>query len=955
MRGIYFSLDALIALSIFLIGASALFFYTYVQPSSKAIVQINLAQDVLKALSNAKMKDFENNSCFSNLSDELRKKIDSNNSVLEQLLVFWNANYTKEASNITDCLLKDLLPENVGYEFIFRGTERADIISKRELSSYENVFVSKRVVSGIDNYPTPMKGYTARVFLTKIAAKETCSYLYFPGFLGQGNFVRYFYLPNFSQVKKVYLEVDTSGLPFKVCVNNLSNCSTYLQEPDPSEAMKPYSWNLSSLAYSFVPGKNILYFLFNNSTSYTQRWFAGGYLEVCYETDSFSREKKNLTRWFFGIYGMVNLYDGFYIPGRLKNMSIFLHYDLPYENSTLYLKIGNSTVYQSNSTGTNISVFLNSSELSKKLNFSQISLKTIPLRLGTIANEIKKVSGFGNADVILITDVSGSMRKRLDSNSDGVNRDCCNGNPCSSEEELVKWMENDNNIIYNPSTSRISLAKCLDKYFIYKILNLTGNRVGLVAFHGGIYSWHSLSDNMAELFGEVNNYTAGGATCICCAENKAYEILLQDILLNGSSGSRKKFVIVMTDGITNLVCRPINANCRGTSYHSWAQWGDCSGSSTCCNCPVNPEASGGWCGLFCACDCEIQNANFSACRLHNDLNATVFSIGFGPVANCAMSNYTLRAIANCGNGTYYASQEGTRLREIYENISEQINKVSYVNETQILNITFTPNATLYEDSYIYFEFEPEVFVEPYSYISVRLSSKEFGGNVTSPKNFTFFLANSTLISNAVVTSYSSAYWTSFLSVNNQSAFLLSDYGDDFRTLGDPFIVHAPSNYFNYGNNLIQVDTAIGPDKNDTTGGSPWDRLIYTLSVPASIAYTRTYPKADGSTIIVYYDLDHDGVKDGNDTIAIGDNSSDVFDPEQDAIDYAFCKLLDLLNFIDDKNEKENCNLSDVQRDGGQSNPIDIRIISPGIRLNIIEIQGLPMLVGPAIAEIRIYS
>ena len=136
---------------------------------------------------------------------------------------------------------------------------------------------------------------------------------------------------------------------------------------------------------------------------------------------------------------------------------------------------------------------------------------------------------------------------------------------------------------------------------------------------------------------------------------------------------------------------------------------------------------------------------------------------------------------------------------------------------------------------------------------------------------------------------------------------------------------------------------------------PWDRLIYTLSVPASIAYTRTYPKAEGSTITVYYDLDHDGVKDGNDTIAIGDNSSDVFDPEQDAIDYAFCKLLDLLNFIDDKNENENCNLSDVQRDGGQSNPIDIRIISPGIRLNIIEIQGLPMLVGPAIAEIRIYS
>ncbi len=951
MRGIYFSLDALLALSIFLIGASAIFFYSYAQPSAKPIAQINLAQDVLNALSNAKMKDFENNSCFSNLSEELRKKISPSNSVLEQLLVFWNANYTKEASNITECLFKNLMPENVGYEFIFRGTERSDVILRKEPPSYQNVFVSKRVVSGIDNYPTPMKGFTARVFLTKIAAKETCSYLYFPGFLGQGNFARYFYLPNFSKVKKVYLELDTSGLPFKVCVNNLGNCSSYLQEPDPSEAMKPYSWNLSSLASSFVPGKNILYFLFNNSTSYTQRWFAGGYLEVCYETDSFSRERKNLTSPFFGIYGMINLYDGFYIPGRLKNLSIYLHYDLPIENSTLYLKIGNSTVYQSDSTGTNISVFLNSSELSTRLNFSEISLKTIPLRLGTIANEIKEVSGYGNADVILITDLSGSMKWRLDSDEDGEERKCCNGNSCSSEEELVKWMENDSNVIYDPSTSRISLAKCLDKYFVYKILNLTGNRVGLVGFYGdpfypykGRTTAHELSTNRESLYTEIENYYPRGGTCICCAINRAYNILKEQ-----SNSSRKKYIVVMSDGIPTHQCGSSGVDeCKGTRDGSpgnpglWLGFGSgCYGGSDDCDTDD--------------CECAMENANWSSCRVHNDLNATVFSIGFGPVASCYSANWTLRAIANCGNGSYYASQEGTKLKEIYKNISEQINKISYVNETQILNITFIPNATLYEDSYIYFEFEPEVFVEPYSYISVRLSSPRFGGNVTSPKNFTFFLANSTLISNAVVTSYSSAYWTSFLSVNNQSAFLLSSYGDDFRTLGDPFIVYAPSNYFNYGNNLIQIDTAIGPDKNDTTGGSPWDRLIYTLSVPASIEYTKTFLKAEGSTITVYYDLDHDSVQDGNDTIAIGDNSSDVFDPEQDAIDYAFCKLLDLLNFIADKNEKENCNLSNMERDGGQSNPIDIRINSPGIRLNIIEIQGLPMLVGPAVAEIRIYS
>ena len=951
MKGIYFSLDALLALSIFLIGASALYFYGYAQPNTKIITQINLAQDILNVLSSASMKDFENNPCFSNLSEELKRKINYNNSVLEQLLVFWNANYSKETSNITNCLLKNLLPINIGYEFIFRGTERQNIISRREISSYENVFVSRRVVSGIDNYPTPTKGYTARVFLTSIAAKETCSYLYFPGFLGQGNFVRYFYLPNFSKVKRVYLELDTSGAPFKVCVNSQYNCSSYLQEYNASEIMKPYGWNLSNLADFFIPGRNIIYFLFNDSVPYTQRYFAGGYLEICYETNSFSQRSRNSTYHFFGIYGMVNLYDGFYIPGTIKNMSLYLHYDLPIKNSSLFLTIGNSTIYQSNLTGNNITVFMNNSELSEKINFSEISLKTVPLRLGTIANELREISGYGNADVILITDLSGSMRWRLDSDNDGVDRDCCNGNPCSSEKELITWMENESNIIYDASTSRISLAKCLDKYFVYNILNLTGNRVGLVGFYGdpfypykGRTTAHDLSMDKNSLYTEIDNYFPRGGTCICCAINRAYNILNEQ-----SNSSRKKYIIVMSDGIPTHQCGSLGADeCQGTRDGSsgneglWLGFGSgCYGGSDDCDTDD--------------CECAMQNANWSSCRVYNDLNATVYSIGFGPVASCYSANWTLRAVANCGNGTYYASQDGTKLKDIYKNISEQINALSYVNETQVLNITFIPNATLYEDSYIYFEYDPEIFIEPYSYISVRLSSDEFRGNITSPKNFTFFLANNTIISNAIVTSYSSAYWTSFLSVNNQTVFLLSDYGKDFTVLGDPFIVHIPSEFFQYGENLIQIDTAIGAERNDTTGGSPSDKLIYTLSVPASVEYTKTFTKAEGSTIDVYYDLNHDGLPDGNDSIVIGDNSSDIFDPEQDAIDYAFCKLLDLLNFIDDKNSLENCNLSDVKRDGGEENPIDIRINSPGIRLNIIEIHGLPMLVGPAIAEIRIYS
>ena len=65
--------------------------------------------------------------------------------------------------------------------------------------------------------------------------------------------------------------------------------------------------------------------------------------------------------------------------------------------------------------------------------------------------------------------------------------------------------------------------------------------------------------------------------------------------------------------------------------------------------------------------------NFSAQRLYDDLNVTIFSVGFGPVADCSLAGEVLDATADISNGTYQHSSNTSELQLIYENISSVSN------------------------------------------------------------------------------------------------------------------------------------------------------------------------------------------------------------------------------------------------------------------------------------------
>ena len=118
----------------------------------------------------------------------------------------------------------------------------------------------------------------------------------------------------------------------------------------------------------------------------------------------------------------------------------------------------------------------------------------------------------GVADVVLITDVSGSMGWRFDA-------DWVAGTPRQCDDPNLQ----------DPSTERLSVAKCLDKDFVHEILNISGNEMGLVSYYSVTDSVDPLTTDELSLNNSIDAYSAGGGTCICCGINSAKDELIKNL------------------------------------------------------------------------------------------------------------------------------------------------------------------------------------------------------------------------------------------------------------------------------------------------------------------------------------------------------------------------------------------------------------------------------------------
>lgn len=641
--GIFYSSDALIALTIILLSILIIYPILTIAPHEDFV-----HRDIMKVISSLKIGEIENTEIESIISQGLIN--DLNKSILEQLGEFYVTNKTL-ARTIAESLISGIdTQDNFGIWF---GNE---LIASKNSSPFEyaeNIDVKSQLISGIREGES-ITGFSGRAFLSNSLQKK---YFNFGGYVGEGNLSARIYYT--GEIDSVILELAIIN-NFDVYVNNVYSGSYT------GSVSQFIPKNYSIPIDNFESGENIIEFRGDNLN------IAGGFIKVTYIKEIEYEQPK---RYYFpGISGIINLYDGFYIPGELNSMNIFLHLN---SNQTTFLKIGNTTVYNASTNGDE-EITISDAQLELLLNYDELSEKTVPLRLGL--TNVSYVSTFTRpADVFSVTDLSGSMAP-TGTNCAGENWFCCWGKNCNNNQANCESCGG----TFEPATNKLQSAKDANKIFINAVLNNSANRVGLAGYKATASDsdFHQLSNNNASLISEVNSWTASGNTCICCGINKA-----KSNLVNHSSSEKFRSIIVMSDGEANVQCSE-----QGTGNAK-------------------------------------QDAIQAACDAFNDYGIRVYSVGFGSDAD----ESTLQSVANCGNGSYYySSVEG--LVDVYREIAQEMIEATYFEQT--ISIIGTFYSKLYPDSYIEFDYNETTNPPGLITTNEKKFSDAYSGSFSLPANAT---------------------------------------------------------------------------------------------------------------------------------------------------------------------------------------------------------------------------
>ncbi len=907
-KAIFFTIDSLLAAGIIIIAILLVSNFYSVRQTE---VNVNYAsQDMVKVFSSTTIGEI-NNAYIQNLA-ATGIITNTNATILEQIGTFWAENNIELARNFTKNLTEEIIPSNYGFSVLVNGEE----IYARNLPVKRVLVSSRKIISGIAKLK-PTQGFTARVLLSGIKSKKTSSYMYFGGYEGDGNLTKKLILPkDVISFNSSYLEVGSGG-NFNLYINGVFSGS-YSKGSGGGGSMLADKWNLSN-AYlaNFRAGENIININFTSGSAY----IAGGFLRVTYTTSSYNDTQiSGYEKYYFpGIGGTINLYSSIYAPGAITNMLVFLNYS---SNYTTFLRIGNITVYEGSTNGSQKNFTLTNSTLNGLLDYNFIAQKTIPLRLG-----ITNATTLGGlADAVLVSDVSGSM-------------DWCgkissltwSGWYSSSSKGCLYWFglwlwgwynmtpdngySHYNRTVWNNGTSdlcscryntichndsrKIDIYVNASKQFVNALFNNSGNRVGLVEFSSsnsdvyanqctsntpsttlfpdGIVRQYNLSSNQSQLTSTISSTQGYWGTCICCGINRAVELIESQ-----QQSTKKKFIVLMTDGAATVQCSQ-QPNSTSTADAVQAAWDAC------------------------------------------NKNISVFTVGFGNDADSA----TMQRM-NCSGGKYYDATDTSALQQAYSQIAGEINKLSFAG--QIINVTGAlARSELYPSSFI--ELNYSVPVSPFSKLPLGFETERFGNNISSG---TLTIYANTSISEAKITSYSETKWTDNLVVNGNTIYRLSDFGSDYQILGDPFSVNIPVSNINAGSNSITIST--GLNSTSSSGGSNDSRVIYTLLLNGFADYSSVVAKSDGcSWTVSFEDGSASTIKvpinyNGADVCSFAGRIYDKNDALENAVDLLFSNL-------------------DIDKDG----KLDVNIDESSLSINTFTVSKVPSLWGPAIIELRVWE
>jgi hypothetical protein len=801
-----------------------------------------------------------------------------------------------ELASIAEDLVKDALSDVIPPEFSYNVTlssashEQAIVSSPGSIRDVASQ--SRLLLSGIE-IGQPVTGYTGAVYLSSGQTRRS-SYATFGGFVGQGNISVRLDIPADASIIGAALQGDFHD-DFILSVND-QVCMTVDVPEDPNPYASVTVRDISACLASFHNGRNDLAISFLNGRRERQ-FVGGGYIRADYMTTAiYEPRTTTVTQYLPGIVGTFNLYDALTIPGELVSLEARLHYVSNHDDNpnTIFFALGDQRFLNDSTSTTEQDMTITDAQFDALLDYDEISRTTVPLRFGYTNVEQEIITG-RLIDSVLITDVSGSMDWNFTHSVQGIARSCA---------------DPDLNL---PSSRRISVARCVDGTFVQSILDSNAqNRVGLVSYTTMTHSTTSLSSDVASLQGVIGGYIARDYTCIACGIADA------TALLAGSPEENYRSLLVMSDGEANY----------------------CFNNGTACGVSMQPS---------CSCtETRARNQAIEYARRAREAGVEVYAVAFGNSAGA--TTMTRIARVNDGDedgvfgevgdeeGYFFSGRDPSDLISIYDEIAQRIISRGQYN-AQVVTLNATGESTLFNDSFVRYTYTPNNLPDLQGTLLIDGEMRPFTTADACNSQPIYFPLALTPVEGRVV-SYSGSSWTDYLDVNGIELFNLTDYGENYRLLGDPFPVTIPSGTLNQGPNTITLRTADDPDHEK--GCSPANTLLYTAAISSIMSLDQVYPEAEGCRWRVDFPQGQREVLipasyTGSNTCSymLGDPEGS-YDPQDamQAIGYLLFSSFDV-----------------QPRDG----LLEVDFDANDLEINLGQQAGIPYLWGPAILEVVVWQ
>jgi len=875
----------------------------------------------------------------------------TNKSILEQIGEFYITNKSL-AREITDEILSYIKTEkNIG---IWYANELIAAKNSTPIETAKNIEVERQTISGLQA-GNDTTGFAARAFLS---SDTQTKYFYFGGYIGDGNIsAEIEYNENITDAK---IEI-AANKDFDIYINN--HYAGHYENA--SSDFVPAIYDLNSYLGYFQSGSNIIEFTGNNLH------IAGGYVKISY--NGFASSEQEIKYYLPGINGLINLYDGLYIPSELNSLNAYLHFKTNY---SVFLNIGNITILEQGdyAKGQEQTIFLDNNYLQSKLNYADITSKTVPIRFGT-----ENITTESILDIALVTDRSGSMRQSgwtldtsIQPSHEFNNVNVPGGSYSSSHTFNVP-----------AGTERVAIAINWDRIFEYPgsegsefKLNLrrpngvwifgtgppdTGGKVdppdsvganneyfsGICTKPQIVYIENPQAGNwQVKVYGHnlrpKNNPPPSQNVNISVYQGTAEEIIKNPTILSieAAKDASKNFINNMQDTDRSAYVpfgsyAPNNFPFQELTFNKDDLENAIDGTGLQGGTAIQTGINKGK-------DELVNNARENATKImiiltdgQNDAgpdiaiqsaqqaknqDIIIFTIGLTGFVNQEM----LTEIASQPD-YYYYTPDASGLENVYEQISQ---KISAIYREQTLISEEFETTILYPDSYIKINYnESQTAIQ-----GIILTLEKQFDNASIG---TFKIPQDSTIVSAKAISYSGPRWTNSVSINGNNIYRLNEYGNDYIELGDPYAITIPTQFLQE-NNTVEISTALSPT--NSSEGSKHNKIIYQIQKNSS-SYSSICPYISGCTWHIEFE---DGT---NTTINIPSNYSEGIQcyytsttqnyDANDALQEAVYKLLKILDI-------------------NQNDKVDTKLSENNLQITPNEIEGIPFTWSTEI-QIRIWD